>query len=79
MKISVHHDPGMQHQTCAKVLEAQSDFAVEDGTYQFGGALVEVAVAKKATDKFIAEIAKTNGTTFFNAGLQLVNSSFGTL
>ena len=51
MKISVHHDPGMQHQTCAKVLEAQSDFAVEDGTYQFGGALVEVAVAKKATDK----------------------------
>ena len=51
MKISVHHDPGMQHQTCEKVLEAQSDFAVEDGIYQFGGALVEVAVTKKATAK----------------------------
>jgi putative DNA primase/helicase len=51
MKISVHHDPGMLHQTCEKVLEAQSDFAVEDGIYQFGGALVEVAQSKKSTNQ----------------------------
>jgi putative DNA primase/helicase len=49
MKIEVYHAPGMQHQTCEKVLEAQADFAVEDGIYQFGGALVEVAVTKKVS------------------------------
>ena len=51
MKIEVYHAPGMQHQTCEKVLEAMADVAVEAGIYQFGGVLVEVAVTKKTTDK----------------------------